>query len=155
MMIPAKTREQVRLRANYACEFCGVTENDTGGELTIDHFQPLAKGGSNDPDNLIYCCHRCNQYKLDYWQSSQNDPCALESPTRTSKRTFPGSGRWNNSSINPKGSVHYQTLAAKPSTACRISPAEKTSGRRNSIAYTLPRDHPIIGAIRHTIIPCD
>ncbi|MCQ3937352.1 MAG: hypothetical protein DPW18_09925 [Chloroflexi bacterium] len=79
MMISAKTREQVRLRANYACEFCGVTETDTGGELTIDHFQPLAKGGNDDPDNLIYCCHRCNQYKQDYWQSSQNDP-ALWNP---------------------------------------------------------------------------
>ncbi len=33
-------RELVRQRAHFACEFCGVTETDVGGELTIDHFQP-------------------------------------------------------------------------------------------------------------------
>jgi hypothetical protein len=40
--------EQVRLRAKFACEYCGVTEADTGGELTIDHFQPDIRGGSAD-----------------------------------------------------------------------------------------------------------
>ncbi|MCI0559442.1 MAG: HNH endonuclease [Nitrososphaera sp.] len=67
MTISLEVREQVRQRANYACEFCGVAEIDTGGQLTIDHFQPKTKGGSDELDNLIYCCQRCNQYKLDYW----------------------------------------------------------------------------------------
>ncbi len=31
-------RDRVRIRARFACEFCEVTETDTGGELTIDHF---------------------------------------------------------------------------------------------------------------------
>jgi len=38
MTITADIREQVRQRANFACEFCGVTETDTGGHLTVDHF---------------------------------------------------------------------------------------------------------------------
>jgi len=67
-------REQVRQRANLACEFCGVTETDAGGELTLDHFQPRAKGGTDDLDNLLYCCPRCNQYKLDYWPVDPRDP---------------------------------------------------------------------------------
>lgn len=79
MMVSSKIREQVRRRANYACEFCGVTETDTGGELTMDHFQPITRGGSDRLDNLIYCCQRCNQYKSDYWQSNPNDP-ALWNP---------------------------------------------------------------------------
>jgi HNH endonuclease len=67
-MISDEIREKVRNRAGFACEYCGVTETDTGGVLTIDHFQPKTKGGSDNSDNLVYCCTRCNQYKLDYWQ---------------------------------------------------------------------------------------
>jgi hypothetical protein len=51
-----------------------VTETDTGGELTIDHFQPHTKGGTDAPENLLYCCHRCNQYKADYWPAQPEDP---------------------------------------------------------------------------------
>jgi hypothetical protein len=37
--IPDETRRLVRERANLAGEYCGVTEADTGGELTVDHFR--------------------------------------------------------------------------------------------------------------------
>lgn len=74
MSIDQQIRELVRHRAGFACEFCGVTETDTGGELTIDHYHPSAKGGSDDPANLIYCCSRCNLYKLDYFPFRPNDP---------------------------------------------------------------------------------
>jgi hypothetical protein len=57
----------VRQRANFACEFCGVRESDVAGELTIDHFRPSSHGGGESYDNLLYCCHRCNLYKADYW----------------------------------------------------------------------------------------
>ncbi len=67
MSIPEAVREQVRQRAGFACEYCGVTETDTAGQLTLDHFHPRARGGSDAPDNLLYCCHRCNEYKSDYW----------------------------------------------------------------------------------------
>jgi 5-methylcytosine-specific restriction endonuclease McrA len=59
--VPPAIREAVRQRAQQVCEFCGVTETDAGGLLTIDHFQPTAKGGSDNPANLLYCCVRCNQ----------------------------------------------------------------------------------------------
>jgi hypothetical protein len=74
MSIPLDVRWVVRQRAHFACEFCGVTETDTGGELTIDHFQPHTKGGTDAPENLLYCCHRCNQYKADYWPTQSEDP---------------------------------------------------------------------------------
>lgn len=47
MTITADIRQQVRQRAGCACEFCGVTEESAASELTIDHYQPQAKGGSN------------------------------------------------------------------------------------------------------------
>ena len=74
MKVAASVREQVRQRANLACEFCGVTETDTGGRLTIDHFQPKTKGGDDHLGNLLYCCIRCNQYKQDYWVAGSDDP---------------------------------------------------------------------------------
>ena len=73
MTITPEIRQQVRQRANFACEFCGVAEVDTGGELTIDHYQPQTKGGGDELDNLLYSCARCNQYKSDYWPSTEND----------------------------------------------------------------------------------
>ena len=81
MTVTAEIREQVRQRANFACEFCGVTETDVGGELTVDHFQPTAKGGNDSPENLFYCCARCNQYKGDYWPTHPGD-LSLWNPRR-------------------------------------------------------------------------
>jgi hypothetical protein len=74
MAIKLEIRRQVRRRANFACEFCGVSEANAGSELTVDHFQPIAKGGDDDLDNLIYCCPRCNQHKLDYWPAQPDAP---------------------------------------------------------------------------------
>jgi hypothetical protein len=74
MSLSPGLREKVRQRASYACEFCGVSEMDVGGLLTIDHFQPQSKSGPDDLDNLIYSCTSCNQYKQNYYPSSESDP---------------------------------------------------------------------------------
>ena len=44
MTLSEAIREQVRSRAAFACEYCGVTEADAGGLLTLDHFQPTSQG---------------------------------------------------------------------------------------------------------------
>ena len=72
-MISDALRERIRQEADFACEFCGVSEIDVGGELTIDHYQPKTKGGSDQRENLLYSCMRCNQYKMDYWPSQPGD----------------------------------------------------------------------------------
>ena len=74
MTVSPETRARVQQRANFACEFCGVSEVNVGGQLTIDHFQPKSKGGNNNLDNLLYSCHRCNLYKQDYWPAEANEP---------------------------------------------------------------------------------
>lgn len=73
MLLPEEIRLAVRLHARFACEYCGVTEVDAGGELTIDHFHPRSKGGADTLDNLVYCCARCNSYKHDYWPKNPSD----------------------------------------------------------------------------------
>ena len=83
MTLPAELWERVRRRADFACEYCGVTETDVGGPLTVDHFRPQAHGGSDDPANLLYCCHRCNSYKADYWPARPTD-LALWNPRQES-----------------------------------------------------------------------
>ena len=61
-------RESLRRRFGFRCGYCGVTERDVGSELTVDHFQPRSQEGSDEPDNWVYCCHPCNEFKGDYWQ---------------------------------------------------------------------------------------
>ncbi len=54
---------EVRARYAFSCGYCGVSETDTGGELTVDHFYPTYAGGDDSDDNLVYACFRCNLYK--------------------------------------------------------------------------------------------
>ena len=42
---------------------------------TVDHIIPVAKGGTDDPENLVAACRRCNFSKQDkmpdeYWTRS-------------------------------------------------------------------------------------
>ncbi len=74
MSISKEIRELVRQRAGCAYEFCGVSETDTGGELTLDHYHPHTKGGTDGLENLLYCCTRYNLYKHDYFPSTSSDP---------------------------------------------------------------------------------
>lgn len=81
MSVSVETRSEVRRRAHFACEYCGVAETDTGAELTVDHFKPQACGGSDSLENLLYCCYRCNLYKADYWPVQAGNP-VLWNPRR-------------------------------------------------------------------------
>ena len=81
MSISEALRQKIRERADFACEYCGVSETETGGELTVDHFKPISKNGGDEEENLVYCCFRCNLYKGDYWAEDKQ----LFNP-RTDKR---------------------------------------------------------------------
>lgn len=61
-------RQRLRMQYDFRCGYCGVRETDVGAELTIDHFQPRSQDGSDASENLVYCCHACNEFKGDYWQ---------------------------------------------------------------------------------------
>ena len=47
------------------CHYCGC-EFVIGSSLfhpTLDHKTPLSKGGTNEIDNFVVCCMRCNRLK--------------------------------------------------------------------------------------------
>lgn len=42
---------------------CAACRCDISHEYQVDHIMPLAKGGSNGPENLQLLCRKCNQSK--------------------------------------------------------------------------------------------
>lgn len=42
-----------------ACHYCGTL----AGEVTIDHFRPIALGGRHEVGNLVPACRSCNSAK--------------------------------------------------------------------------------------------
>lgn len=54
----ARLTAQVFERDGKVCAACGATEN-----LTLDHIEPLAAGGTNDLENLQVLCQPCNSRK--------------------------------------------------------------------------------------------
>jgi hypothetical protein len=70
-MISAKVRKQVRAIYVFQCGYCGLSETDSGNELTIDHYKPLSWGGEDVLANLVYACFACNTFKGDYWSEEE------------------------------------------------------------------------------------
>lgn len=66
----AEERAALRQLYNFRCGYCGVSETDVGAALTLDHFQPISRGGDDIPANWVYCCFACNNAKGNYWQPS-------------------------------------------------------------------------------------
>lgn len=65
-------RAQIRERWSARCAYCGVHEDAVGATLTVDHHRPRARGGTSEPENLVYSCARCNEHKGVYWH--ERDP---------------------------------------------------------------------------------
>lgn len=57
------TRFEIFKRDRFICQYCGGTPPAV--ILQIDHITPVAKGGDNDPLNLITSCQECNLGKTD------------------------------------------------------------------------------------------
>jgi hypothetical protein len=88
-------RRALRERYRFCCGYCGTTEVDAGGELTVDHFQPQSAGGSDTSDNWVYACITCNDHKADHWQphSAQRILHPERDPVTEHIRES-GDGRW-------------------------------------------------------------
>lgn len=54
-------KKKVFERDNYTCQYCG--RKGTDADLQLDHLEPFSRGGTNDEDNLITACGKCNIQK--------------------------------------------------------------------------------------------
>jgi hypothetical protein len=61
--IPPETRDLVRKRADFRCEYCQTDERLSGIACEIDHIISITAGGLSEPDNLCLACSACNGYK--------------------------------------------------------------------------------------------
>ena len=63
--IPTEIQNEVRIRANYLCEYCHASEKWQYVQFTVDHVIPLGKGGTDELANLALACFHCNRRKSD------------------------------------------------------------------------------------------
>lgn len=56
-------QSEIRVRANYLCEYCHALEKWQYVAFTIDHVIPLTQGGDDSLDNLALACFHCNRRK--------------------------------------------------------------------------------------------
>ena len=63
-MISAQIRSRVRERAQNACEYCHLHQDDSPlASLHVEHIVPKIHGGNDDLDNLALACIDCNLHK--------------------------------------------------------------------------------------------
>ncbi len=81
-----KLRLMILNRDGWSCQYCGEVERS---EMTIDHIIPIARGGTDEPENLISACKRCNYSKQDKVVGDPNRAVFFERhSTATSSRGF-------------------------------------------------------------------
>jgi len=89
--ISTKLRFQVFQRDGFRCKCCGKIAGD-GVELQVDHIQPVAKGGTNDLQNLQTLCRECNSGKrtetVDFEEVKAVVPVVTTKPASPLKSNF-------------------------------------------------------------------
>jgi hypothetical protein len=66
MSVNRATRNLVRTRASFLCEYCHSAEESSSTLFTIDHIVPRSIGGSDELENLALACHRCNNNRYNF-----------------------------------------------------------------------------------------
>ena len=56
-------RKQVSIRANFRCEYCLISQDDTFHTCHIDHIISIKHGGQTITSNLAFACQFCNRNK--------------------------------------------------------------------------------------------
>jgi 5-methylcytosine-specific restriction endonuclease McrA len=57
----ALSRKNILMRDRYTCQYCHRAL--PSGELTLDHVIPRSRSGGSTWENLVACCHPCNNRK--------------------------------------------------------------------------------------------
>ena len=89
------TRQNIHLRDNHQCQYCGSTER-----LTLDHVVPIKRGGERTWTNLVTACFSCNNRKGDVYPPEKAGLVLRSQPRKPSKNLLfkslnPGGTYWN------------------------------------------------------------
>src|SRR6266567_4198272 len=57
----ALSRKNILMRDRYTCQYCMKTMSSS--DLTLDHVIPRSRKGETTWENLVACCHPCNNRK--------------------------------------------------------------------------------------------
>ena len=55
------SRKNILMRDRYTCQYCHRML--PASEMTLDHVIPRSRGGDSSWENLVACCHVCNNIK--------------------------------------------------------------------------------------------
>jgi hypothetical protein len=66
MTISSTSRQRIRQRANFLCEYCHSSEEASTSLFTFDHLIPQSLGGNDTENNLALACHRCNGRRYNF-----------------------------------------------------------------------------------------
>jgi 5-methylcytosine-specific restriction endonuclease McrA len=66
MTISIASRQRIRQRADFLCEYCHSSEEASASLFTLDHIVPQSLGGDDAEDNLALACHRCNGRRYNF-----------------------------------------------------------------------------------------
>jgi 5-methylcytosine-specific restriction endonuclease McrA len=66
MTISSASRQRIRQRASFLCEYCHSSEEASASLFTFDHIIPQSLGGSDSEGNLALACHRCNGRRYNF-----------------------------------------------------------------------------------------
>lgn len=63
--IPEAVRDRIRQQARNRCGYCQSRQELVPVIFEVEHIRPLARGGTDDEDNLWLPCRTCNLHKSD------------------------------------------------------------------------------------------
>jgi 5-methylcytosine-specific restriction endonuclease McrA len=58
-----RVHRRIADKSNGTCFYCGVEFGEGWKAMTIDHLEPLSKGGPDEDWNKVLACKRCNRWK--------------------------------------------------------------------------------------------
>ncbi len=61
MQARSLSRKNILMRDRYTCQYCQRALGSN--ELTLDHVMPRSRAGETAWENLVACCHTCNNKK--------------------------------------------------------------------------------------------
>jgi hypothetical protein len=77
MTISIASRQRIRQRAKFLCEYCHSSEEANASLFTFDHLLPQSLGGTDEDGNLALACHRCNGRRYNFLDGTDPETQAV------------------------------------------------------------------------------